>query len=161
MWGIVCHGSDYNLFPLSKYISSYIIKMHHKVSLCRKLKNRTLVGQTSPAPQVFFFPLEHSFTLKNVSRPMERNAWCECLLIAPNSSYKLLQKQFSIFSARLIKKNVHIKLSLLIKGSEGRVILAQVYENKKGPEMSLLDETGWLWVLIVSVHVGDHYRRSV
>lgn len=27
-------------------------------------------------------------------------------------------------------KKVHIKLSLLIKGSEERVILAQVYENK-------------------------------
>jgi hypothetical protein len=29
------------------------------------------------------------------------------LLIAPNSSFKLLQKQFSIFSARLMKKSAY------------------------------------------------------
>lgn len=103
-WGIVLCGSDYDLFPLSKYISSCIIKMHHKASLCRKSKNRTLDGPDISSTPSFSFSSKHSFTFKNISRPWKEMPDVKFLLIAPNSSFKLLQKQFSIFSARLMKK---------------------------------------------------------
>jgi len=58
---LFCFGSDYDLFLLSKYISSCIIKMHHKASLCRKSKNRALDGAEFPSTPSFFIFLETFF----------------------------------------------------------------------------------------------------
>lgn len=71
---LFCLGSDYDLFLLSKYISSCIIKMHHKASLCRKSKNRALDGAEFPSTPRFFIFLETFFHFEKYKQAMERNA---------------------------------------------------------------------------------------